>query len=130
MKYSREVLINYRISRAKESLAEAKLLAENGHWNTCINRLYYSCFYIVLALLLKNDLSAGKHSGVRAMLSLHFIKTGIVSKGNGRLYNELFDNRQTGDYKDLYIFDEETTRPYINKAEMFIADIEHVIDSG
>lgn len=49
-------LIKYRIARASETLAEAKLMAKSGHWNTCINRLYYSCFYSVNALLIKHIL--------------------------------------------------------------------------
>jgi hypothetical protein len=34
---SREALINYRISRADDSMAEAKLLADQGYYNTAIN---------------------------------------------------------------------------------------------
>jgi uncharacterized protein (UPF0332 family) len=36
--------INYRIASAKETLQAAVLLAENQHWNSAINRLYYACF--------------------------------------------------------------------------------------
>ena len=41
MSYSELDLINYRLERAKESLEEAKILAQAGHWNTVVNRLYY-----------------------------------------------------------------------------------------
>lgn len=34
---SRDALINYRISRADDSMAEAKLLAGQGYYNTAIN---------------------------------------------------------------------------------------------
>jgi uncharacterized protein (UPF0332 family) len=43
--------ISYRINSAKETLEAARLLAENKHWNSAINRLYYSCFYSISALL-------------------------------------------------------------------------------
>ena len=39
-------LITYRIERSHESLEEAKILFENGHANTFVNRLYYSCFML------------------------------------------------------------------------------------
>jgi hypothetical protein len=39
--------LNYRIQRSFETFNDAKLLAENERWNSCINRLYYACFYAV-----------------------------------------------------------------------------------
>ena len=33
-------LINYRLERAKETLEDAKLLAEKQRWNSAINRLF------------------------------------------------------------------------------------------
>ena len=36
-------LINYRIARARETLEEARVLADTGHWNASVNRLYYAC---------------------------------------------------------------------------------------
>ena len=41
---NRNDYINYRFQRAKESFEEALILAENKHWNTVVNRLYYACF--------------------------------------------------------------------------------------
>ena len=40
--HSEEDLIKYRIQRAKESLIEARILSQSGHWNTVTNRLYYA----------------------------------------------------------------------------------------
>ena len=48
-----ETLIHYRLERAQESLDDARLLAEANRWNACVNRLYYSCFYAVSALLVR-----------------------------------------------------------------------------
>jgi uncharacterized protein (UPF0332 family) len=57
--------INYRLNKAQESFNDAKLLASNQSWNSCINRLYYTCYYAVSALLLKNDIAAQTHSGLK-----------------------------------------------------------------
>lgn len=67
-------LVKYRLDRADEALEEAVLLADNAKWNTCVNRLYYSCFYAVSALLAKDDLSSSKHTGVRSLFNLHYVK--------------------------------------------------------
>ena len=45
MSAERDVLIHYRMARARETLAEVDLMAQSGHWHGCVNRLYYACFY-------------------------------------------------------------------------------------
>ena len=87
-------LIRYRMERAHESLEEAALMADTGHWRTCINRVYYSCFYAVSALLMKNSLSTVKHSGVLSFFNRHFVQLGLISKNHGKFYNRLFLYRQ------------------------------------
>ena len=57
--------IKYRFHRSEESLDEALILAKNGSWNTVVNRLYYSCFYAVISLLLKNNIETQTHEGAR-----------------------------------------------------------------
>ena len=42
-------LIQYRLNRAKDTLNEVNLLVENKLWNTAVNRLYYACYYAVIA---------------------------------------------------------------------------------
>jgi uncharacterized protein (UPF0332 family) len=51
----KKALIQYRLSRAKETLGEVRDLEEHGHWNAAISRLYYACFYAVSALILTRD---------------------------------------------------------------------------
>ncbi len=106
MMYDKADVIKYRISRAKETLDDAKLLAHNGKWNSAINRLYYAAFYAVSALLLKENINASSHNGTKSKLSEHFIITGKLSKGLGKVYSQLFTWRQKGDYDDLFDFDE------------------------
>lgn len=127
MNYSKQDLINYRIKRAKESIEEAKLLLSNKHLNACINRLYYACFYIVIALHLKYNVSAKSHSGVKSMFSSHFIKTEKISKEYGKLYSLLFDQRQKGDYDDYVTFEAEKVKSLIKQASDFIEHIETLL---
>lgn len=65
MSYQKEDLIKYRLEKSAITFNEAKSLAESGFWGGCANRLYYSCFYSVTALLAKDDVSAYTHNGVR-----------------------------------------------------------------
>ena len=48
----RKELVNYRMNKARETFSEIDLLIQHKLWNTAINRLYYACYYAVIALLL------------------------------------------------------------------------------
>lgn len=109
-------LIKYRLARAKETLEDAKLLLSENRLNSAVNRLYYSLFYAVLALLETKGFASSKHSGVRALFNEHFVKTCIVSKELGKFYGELFDERQEGDYIDYATFTPEKVRDYMENA--------------
>jgi uncharacterized protein (UPF0332 family) len=121
--------ISYRVSKATESLSDARILAENESWNACINRLYYACYYIVSALLLKSQLNTQTHSGVKTLFNLHFIKTGKLTVGDGRLYSDLMDWRQKGDYGDMFDFDKETVLPLIPLVSSFIQRVEKLLET-
>ena len=71
-------LIAYRMSRATESIEEAKLLFDSGHINSYVNRLYYACFCAVSALLLTKNISTNKHGHLRSLLHKEFVKTGLI----------------------------------------------------
>jgi uncharacterized protein (UPF0332 family) len=116
-----DTLIYYRLERAQESLDEARLLAEAGRWNTCVNRLYYSCFYAVSALLVRDGLSSSRHTGVRSLLNRHYVRTGKVPRELARIYNDLFERRQEGDYADFVRFQANQVRPWMLQTEEFIA---------
>jgi uncharacterized protein len=119
--------IKYRYHRSEESFEEALILAENGKWNTVVNRLYYCCFYAVIALLIKNNIETQSHDGARTQFGLHFIKSGIIDKKYGKLFTKLFDYRQKGDYGDLYDYDEKIVNPLISQVKEFAGEIKKLI---
>lgn len=127
MKYSVNDLIDHRIGKAKRSLEEAKLLAEKGYWNASANRLYYSSFYIVLALLAKQNIKTSTHSGVKTEFFRLYIKTGLFSKKYSHLYSDLLNKRQEGDYNDFYEFTDQDIKPLIPEIENFIMAIENFL---
>ena len=121
-------LIKYRISRAKETLEDARILAKEERWNSVINRLYYAAFYAISALLLFEGLKPTTHTGVKSNFSEYFIKTGIISKELGKKYSQLFTWRHKGDYADLFDFDREKSKPYFEPVTELIAVIEEIIN--
>lgn len=120
---NRSDYINYRLQRAEESYSDALILAEKERWNAVINRLYYACFYAVIALLLKNNIETQTHDGSRTQFGLKHIKTGLIEKKFGKIYSKLFDMRQKGDYGDMYDYDKETVTPLITLTREFIDEL-------
>ena len=70
------------------------------------------------------------HSGAKAMLELHFVKTGLLSVEWGRFYAQLFNERNDSDYEDFAIFTEEDIVPLLPQTEEFIDVIKRLINSN
>lgn len=121
-------LIRYRMDRSKEALSAAGLMYEKGHYNDAVNRLYYSCFYAVIALLATEGIHPGKHTAARAFLNKNWIKTGKLSKGTGLLYNTLFDRREKGDYGDYFRFSRDDVENWLKSVERAIGEIFQAIE--
>ena len=124
MSRTKEDLITYRIQRAYDTLDSAKTLARSEHWNGVANRLYYACFYAVLALLARKR-HGYLHAQRRLKLCLATILLNqeLIDAVWGKLYQKLFDNRNEADYEDFIDFDEEKIGAFMEDAEQFIVVI-------
>jgi len=120
----RSKLVTYRLQRAKETLAEADNLIDSNFYNATINRLYYACYYAVVALLIKHNIFAQTHQGVKQMFSLHFVTNGKVDKQLAFFYSRLFNDRISGDYDDFVQYNHDMIIAVRPKAEEFITAIE------
>ena len=57
--------IQYRLDTSYTTFEAARVLADNGFWNSAVNRLYYSVFYAISALLVVHDIHTKTHSAVK-----------------------------------------------------------------
>lgn len=119
-------LIKYRLEKSKETLQDARVLFEKASLTSTVNRIYYAMFYAVNGLLLLNNLSSSKHSGVRSLFNKEFVNKGLVDKKLGKFYSKIFEERQEGDYKDFIKFDNNIVRSWLESAEDFVKRIENV----
>ena len=129
MKPEERDYLEYRMTRAAESLEVARLALENNHLQDAVNRLYYGCFYMVTALLQTKGLASGKHSGVRALFNQNWIKTGALPHAMGRFYQEIFERRQEGDYADLVAFNRDDVIAWMRTAEEFTGAIAALVEA-
>ncbi len=126
----RKSLIEYRLSRASDTLREAVYNADGGFFNTAVNRLYYSAYFAASALMLANGLTAATHAGIKTMLSLHFVRTGKLDVEYGKTFLTLFENRQSGDYEDFVYCDLNLFNQLYPKTLDFINAVKLLIPKG
>ncbi len=125
----RAEVVRYWWSKAKDSLASARREFEAGACAFAVNRLYYAAYYGVSAALLERQLSFGKHSGVRATFHREFIKTGLLDVKWGKLYDQLFEDRQEGDYVALIVFDRDYVESQLSRCAQFLKELCPLISS-
>ncbi len=121
----------YRIKQAEESLDEARfLLSGRKSPRSIINRAYYAMFYAVLALLVYEQYSSSKHSGVLSYFNKQFIKECIFPESIGRSINKAFELRQRGDYRENIDLSYEQVEPFITEAEIFIRTVKNYLQQN
>jgi uncharacterized protein (UPF0332 family) len=116
-------MVRYWWFKAVDSLASARREYEAGSYSFATNRLYYAAFYAVSAVLLGRQQSFRKHSGVRAAFHRQFIKTGMLDMKWGRLYDQLFEDRQEGDYVVFISFEADYVRTQLELCSMFLEEL-------
>ena len=125
---NKKILSEYRMRRAWDTLVEAKILLESEHLQGAVNRIYYSVFYAVNALLIKHGMYSAKHSGVKSLFFREFVNKGLFKDDLGDIYKKIFKYRQKGDYEDFVEFKKEEVREWLKEAEIFVKEIKKVIE--
>lgn len=120
-------VIQYRIQRAWETYGDAKQLVHSERYSSVMNRVYYACFYMVVALLLTKDLSSTKHSGVKSLFNKHFVNQGLLDKKWGTFYSVLFLNRQEADYTDFSTISQKSILSNFDQSFEFLTECEKLI---
>lgn len=122
-----EALVSYRMKKSTDVFTEALDVAQLNHWNLAVNRLYYAVFHMCSALLLHRGFSARTHSGIIQLMMKEYVKTGILSKNDGVLISSLFNMRNSGDYDDMFDWDESQVKPLIEPTELLLKKIKGLI---
>jgi uncharacterized protein (UPF0332 family) len=123
--YESEILSN--LERVETNLQVARELLEKGYYDVSASRAYYAAFYAASALLLNQGYDTSKHSGVIALIHQHFVKSGKLSKEQGRNLNWLFELRSVGDYGvSLHVLLEDAQRA-VKTAEIFFESVKTLL---
>lgn len=117
----RREIVKYRLEKSLRTYNEAVGSIANGYFETAANRLYYAAYYAVSALLVSYKYEASTHNGVIQIFGKAFIKSKVLERRYGTIFNQLFSLRMTGDYEDRRFLDiEEDVKPLIEPTKELI----------
>ncbi len=122
----KKMLSDIRIKKAYEFLDDAKANLDDSRYGTAINRSYYALLNAARSLLILEGSDPETHEGVITMLSLRFIKTGILSVEVIKKYKLLFSRRTDVDYGDFETVDSEDAVDSVSIAGKTIKEIDAV----
>lgn len=124
----RDAIVKYRVERAHQSFEEAKGVIELKMWSLLANRLYYTLYYVFVALLIKDGYFSKTHSGMISLIHQHYVKSGLLSIEDGRLVKKMFDLRQESDYDDFVYIEESEIMPFVPLVESLLNKITDMIN--
>ncbi len=124
---ARQQVLQYLLTNADEALESASAEMAAGRTRFAMNRIYYACFYATNAVLLAEGLSFSRHSGVRSALHRHLVKTGRIPTELGQFYDDMFDDRQEGDYGVLVEFDQATIQRRLKVGRRFVEHMRQLL---
>lgn len=123
----RTTLVRYQLEKARSTMREAEALISSDLWNGAANRLYYSIFHAVSALLIHDKHQVNTHQGSQALFGLHYIKTGKIPTEYGRLFSQLQTIRDESDYNCLYDVNPEDLKEKLEPAKQLLTIIESLV---
>ena len=105
---------------------ELKSFAANvgaGVPRKALGNLSYAAFHLVQALLASRGVSAHTLNGVQVAFSLHFVKSGAVSKSAAKLFSELQAVRERADYQVELAYDAGDVRRHLETAQSLMEEL-------
>ena len=116
----RMAIVQFKIEKANIAINQLEHLRQMQYWDLVANRMYYAVYNAVSALAVSNQQTAQTHSGLIRIFGMHYVKEGLFTKEESRLYSRLFSLRQTGDYGDQFFLEEEDVAPLIEPTKAFV----------
>jgi uncharacterized protein len=122
----KKALSNLRMERAQRCLNDAKTNFHEGRHEAAVNRSYYAALFAVRSLLILEGIDPLSHRGSMTMLSLRFIKPGIIAKSILRRLELLLSRRTDVDYGDIETIDTEDAEDTLKDAGFIIETLDKV----
>lgn len=112
--------LNFYLQKAANYIGSARLLVASEYPNGAITSSYYAFFWTVRGLLYEKGVITKRHSGLKQMFNLHYIKDGAIPKQYYDDLDMLFERRQLVDYDGDGDFPLEEIEKCVTLAERFL----------
>ncbi len=123
----RQVLIEYRLSQAEQTILEVEKLIEIDLLNVAVNRIYYGMFYCLNALAIQDEFQSSKHLQLIGWFNQTYIKSGVIEVKFGRILRDAYKNRSDGDYAPFVVFGKEDVVCMIEGLKDFVETVGNFI---
>lgn len=123
----RNIIVCRELEKSERTFEDVLFCVKEGKWETAANRLYYSVFHAMSALLVSDGHQVKSHRGIIAMFGEHYVRTDVFSKKDGSLLSDLVIMRDNADYNCFFEANEEKLKPYIEPTRMLIEKIKAYI---
>ncbi|MBN1538210.1 MAG: HEPN domain-containing protein [Anaerolineales bacterium] len=107
--------------KAERYIRSAKLLSDDGDFDSAASRLYYAMFFIAEALLNKRGLSFSSHHAVIAAFGQYFAKTKELDPRFHQSLLAAFSQRQLGDYSNISVLTRKDIEILLKDTTDFLA---------
>lgn len=118
-----------RYEHAQECFDAAKNLIAAGQYKSAANRLYYSVFHGMRAVLAFDGIDMKHHSGIISEFRKRYIKASVFDKKLSGTISLAYDMRTGCDYDDHYILSKGEVHDLIAEVDFFLEQIKTFIDA-
>lgn len=123
----RQILIEYRLTQAEQTIDEVEKLIGIDLLNVAVNRIYYGMFYCLNALALQDEFQSSKHLQLIGWFNQTYIKTGKIDVKYGRILRDAYKNRSDADYAPFIVFEKEDVIAMVAGLKDFVETISSFI---
>lgn len=123
----RRIMVELELERTDRIMQQLPILISQQYWDTTANRMYYAAFHAVSALLIHNAIQVRTHKGSIIVFNKEFVRTGVFSVEEGKLYAQLEGLRERGDYNCFIDASEQEVVPLVEPLKEFIDKIKGLI---
>ena len=122
-------LAAYRLSVAKEDLADAEHNFEERRYRNANNRAYYAIFHAISACLALEFKAFKSHAQVIGNFNKDFVFSGKFPKELGGKISQAQEVRNASDYSDFYIVSVQEAEDQLETARQVVALVEKYLQA-
>lgn len=111
-----KITVELLLEKSNRNMEQALRNAEMDYWDLVANRLYYSVFHAVTAMMLADGIKSNTHKGTSSQFGRHYVLTGKFSREDGILYSRLQSMREKADYQNIFTIEPTQGEQLIQQA--------------